>query len=107
MLCELLSRTGIATVETDSATGALLALDQGDLGVAYVDGDTIDPVELGVLARSAGRKDALIVVAGTNRPASASDPGILFIRKPYHYRELVHKIWGALGATDTQARAAA
>lgn len=107
VLCELLGRTGIETIETGSAVGAALAIERQPIKAILIDGDTLEAAELLTLAKSASRKNTLIVAAGTNRPKNVSELGVLFVRKPYHYRELVHKIWTALGADEAQARAAA
>ncbi|WP_197526582.1 hypothetical protein [Botrimarina colliarenosi] len=103
VLCELLSRTGVATAGAESVGDALVKLKQSPVKVLVVDADAFDPAELAPIVEAAARRGAATVVAGTNRPAGEFG----FVRKPYHYRELVHKIWTALEATENPGRAAA
>lgn len=103
VLCELLGRTGVSAAAAHDVGDALVKLNHGSVKVLFVDADAFQAGELGPLVDAAARKGAATVVAGTNRPAG--DFG--FVRKPYHYRELVHKIWTALEATENPGRAAA
>lgn len=106
VLGELLARTGLEVVTAGSVVVACERFDRGAIGAAVVDSDAITAQELRLLSRRANRSGTPIVLVGTNRPDSAA-PDATFLRKPYHYRELVHKIGESLGNVGTQARAAA
>ena len=99
MLCELLGRTGVATASAHSVGDALVTLSRTAVKVLFIDADAFQPSELSPLVEAAARRGAATVVAGTNRPVGEFG----FVRKPYHYRELVHKIWAALEATPGKA----
>ncbi len=103
VLCELLGRTGVTAAAALGAGEALVKLNRGSVKVLFIDADAFPTGELAPLVEAAARNGAATVVAGTNRPVG--DFG--FVRKPYHYRELVHKIWTALEATENPGRAAA
>ncbi|QDV73286.1 hypothetical protein K2D_14080 [Planctomycetes bacterium K2D] len=103
VLCELLGRTGVATAAAQGVGDALVKLSRTAVKVLFIDADAFEPTELSPLVEAAARRGAATVVAGTNRPAGEFG----FVRKPYHYRELVHKIWTALEATENPGRAAA
>ncbi|QDT68297.1 hypothetical protein MalM25_12180 [Planctomycetes bacterium MalM25] len=107
LLCDLLSQLGLKPLGASSASEACDLLASAPAGVVVADGDALRAAELSSLLAATGRNDAPIVVAGTNRPDSIGNPRLAFVRKPYHYRELVHKIWSALGVVETQAKAAA
>lgn len=103
VLCELLGRAGEACVAASRRGEAVILLGRMNVDVLVVDADGFGLSELGALVETAARRGAATVVAGTNRP-----PGeFAFVRKPYHYRELVHKIRAALEASETRGRAAA
>ena len=103
VLCELLGRTGVATAAAHGVGDALVTLNRSAVRVVFIDADAFQPSELSPLVEAAARRGAATVVAGTNRPVGEFG----FVRKPYHYRELVHKIWAALEATENPSRAAA
>jgi DNA-binding NtrC family response regulator len=103
VLCELLSRTGVATASAHSVGDALVTLSRCAVKVLFIDADAFQPSELAPLVEAAARRGAATVVAGTNRLVGEFG----FVRKPYHYRDLVHKIWTALEATENPGRAAA
>lgn len=107
LLCDLLDRTGLASASSDCATEALSHMKRSAFDAIVIDADSISVADWTRLLRSGTGRGSAIVVAGTNRPESSGVEGVSFVRKPYHYRELVHRIWAALEATDTQARAAA
>lgn len=107
VLGELLGRTGVETVATGFVATACGKLRQEPITAGVViDTDALTPTELRRLTAEATRSGAPIVLVGTNRPESALG-GATFLRKPYHYRELVHKIGMSLGGVVGQARAAA
>jgi hypothetical protein len=103
VLCELLGRTGVATAGAQSVGDALVTLSRSAVKVLFIDADAFQPSELAPLVEAAARRGAATVVAGTNRLVGEFG----FVRKPYHYRDLVHKIWAALEATENPGRAAA
>jgi DNA-binding NtrC family response regulator len=103
VLCELLGRTGVATAGAQGVGDALVTLSRNAVKVLFIDADAFEPSELAPLVEAAARRGAATVVAGTNRLVGEFG----FVRKPYHYRELVHKIWAALEATENPGRAAA
>lgn len=107
LLCDLLAQLGLRPLGARSASEACAFLDQAPAGVVVADGDALPEAEMSSLLTATGRTDSPIVVAGTNRPETMGNPRLAFVRKPYHYRELVHKIWSALGVVETQARTAA
>jgi DNA-binding response OmpR family regulator len=103
VLCELLGRSGVTCAGASRIGEGVILLSRLGVRVLVVDADAFERGELGPLVEAAARRGAATVVSGTNRPAGE----ITFVRKPYHYRELVHKIWAALEATETRGRAAA
>lgn len=103
VLCELLGRTGVATASAEGVGEALVTLRRSAVKVVFIDADVFGPSELSPLVEAVSRRGAATVVAGTNRPEGEFG----FVRKPYHYRELIHKIWAALEATENPGRAAA
>lgn len=107
VLCELLTQLGLRPIAARSVSEACGRLSEAPAGVVLADGDALSPAEMSTLLIAAGRTDSPIVVAGTNRPLPDGNPRFAFVRKPYQYRELVHKIWSALGVVETEARAAA
>lgn len=106
VLGELLARTGLEIVAASSVITGCEHFDRGAIEAAVVDSDAVTAQELRLLTRRANRSGTPIVLVGTNRPVSAA-PDATFLRKPYHYRELVHKIGASLGNVGIQARAAA
>lgn len=107
MLSELLGHEGYETTAISSITEASSVLGRQFYAVVYVDGDAFPLSQLLIFAKQAAPTNTPIVVAGTNRPLLGAEAGLLFIRKPYHYRELVHKMTEAWKAADAQVRAAA
>lgn len=106
VLGESLARSGLGIARAGSVVAACERLDRDAVFAAVLDSDAVTAQELRLLIRRAGRSGAPIVLVGTNRPESTED-AVVFLRKPYHYRELIHKIQESLGDVGNQARAAA
>lgn len=107
ILGELLAHSGIDAVTTGVVAKACDRLaNETVTALVVIDTDALTAQELRLLGNQAARTGAPIVAVGTNRPES-SEGRLVFVRKPYHYRELVHKIVLSLGVVGTQARAAA
>ncbi|MEQ8846416.1 hypothetical protein [Botrimarina sp.] len=106
VLCELLRRSGVTPV----AAGARLASRRAvelSASVIYIDADAVSDAVLQELVGVAAGVTSPIVVAGTNRPIEPSSRGVTFVRKPYHFRDLVHKILASLGGGAAPEQAAA
>lgn len=107
LLCDLLERTGLQASSSADAAEASARTKREAFDLIVIDADSISAVDWVRLLRSAAGTGSAIVVAGTNRPQTVGSTRVSFVRKPYHYRELVHKIWSTLETTGAQARAAA
>lgn len=107
LLCELLDRTGLVCTPCETAPEALVSMRSRTHAAIVIDADTTSTVEWTRLVTAGAGTGSAIVVVGTNRPQSSGTDGVSFMRKPYHYRDLVHRIWGALDAMGSQARSAA
>ncbi len=106
ILQALLEYQGINTVEAADIQQAVQLLDSEKADVVIVDFDTIELKEkdnLVPLWHKSALSDTPIVILGTNRPSIPAELVCDFVRKPYHYQQLLHKILEHLGRTS-QAR---
>lgn len=102
VLQALLEYQGINTVEATNIDQAVQLLDDSEADVVIVDFDSIELHEkehLLPLWHKSALSNTPIVILGTNRPSIPAELVSDFVRKPYHYQQLLHKILGHLGRT--------
>lgn len=101
VLATLLARHGVATIEARRPGQAIQLANLHQIDLIVFDADS-DPTEKGTgaddLTAAADRSGTPIVVLGTVSRAKYSAPTGQFLAKPYHYRQLIHKIEGLLDA---------
>lgn len=98
VLAELLARTGAEVTAVETTVEALQIVETSRAEALLFDVDSLPEAETALITSAAAATGVLTVVVGTNRP----EGGDLFVRKPYHYRELIHKILAAFGAHRDQ-----
>lgn len=107
LLRELLARVGIEASESDSISDATTQSGAAPADAIVLDGDAFSAEEVEQMMTTTAVNGVATVVVSTNRPKGAQ----LFVRKPYHFRDLVHRIWAALeekrADSGDRARAAA
>jgi CheY-like chemotaxis protein len=101
VLSTLLARHGVTTIEARRPGQAIQLANLHQVDLIVFDADS-DPTEKGTgaddLTAAADRSGTPIVVLGTVSRAKYSAPTGRFLAKPYHYRQLIHKIEGLLDA---------
>ena len=101
VLSMLLARHGATTIEARRPGQAVQLANLHQVDLIVFDADS-DPTDQGTgaddLTAAADRNGTPIVVLGTVSRAKYSPPSGQFLAKPYHYRQLIHKIQGLLDA---------
>ncbi len=100
VLQALLEYQGINTVEASNINEAVKLLGDAEADVVIIDFDSIqidEKEQLLPLWHKSALSDTPIVILGTNRPTIPADLVSDFVRKPYHYQQLLNKILGHLG----------
>lgn len=98
VLRDLLERDGAAVVEARSAQEAALQAERRPPLAVVIDTDGEAWRTAEELAAWADRTKTPIVAIGTKRPVVDYPSTRDFVRKPYHYRALIHKIHDAVAS---------
>lgn len=107
VLTELLERDGATVYGAANLEAAKGLAIQRRPDVTVIDADVSGPDEIAGFADLGGSASGAIVLAGTNRPREAAEMRAAFLRKPYHYRALLSKIWESCEEIPAPAKAAA
>lgn len=101
VLSTLLARHGATTIEARRPGQAIQLANLHQVDLIVFDADS-DPTDQGTgiddLTAAADRKGTPIVILGTVPRANYLAPTGQFLAKPYHYRQLIHKIEDLLDA---------
>ena len=110
VLSELLAREGIGAAVASRAEQAGRMLQDKAPELVLIDADSAPAeteADLESLERRAARNGAPIVVLGTKRGASRFAGAGEFVRKPYHYGPLIHRICESVAQSRRNMRRAA